>query len=226
VAVGWSHQTWAVAWNESSSPSVLGTLIVQRFDASGAPIGSPQTLGTGAISDNGVPMIPTADGWAIVTTGSPARLYELDAKGKVRELDLPFGAGRASIASNGTVYAVVGDSLPVNMPAAFVLVDVGGGVVPGSAATVGGNRASLPNVIWTGNEFVVSWSETYSASPEPLLLAPVTPASVIGLGAIYGGPYTAQTNAGFHQLAAGSCGWAVVYGTFTANAFDYLDVRP
>jgi len=102
----------------------------------------------------------------------------------------------------------------------------GGPVSPdaGSLTTLGGNRAALPNAIWTGTDFVLAWSETYAGSPEPLLLATVSPGASVG--AIYGAPFTAQTNAGFAQLAAGSCGWAAVYGTFTTDAFDYLDVHP
>jgi hypothetical protein len=225
VAVGWSNQTWAVAWNEGPASGPI-TLYVQRFDPSGAPLALPQNVGPGTITDNGVPMIPTAAGWTIVTTGSPARLYEIDAQGTVRELDLPFGAARDSVAYSGTLYAVVGDTLGATgtSPGTFALVQVGGGVVPGSVATLGGNYASLPNAVWTGTEFVLSWSETYAGAPEPLLLATATPGS--NVGAIYGAPYTTQTNAGFAQLAAGSCGWGVVYGTFTPGSFDELEVRP
>jgi hypothetical protein len=225
VAIAWSNQTWAVAWNETAAGSTAA-LFVQLIDASGAASTPPQNVGPGYVSDNGVPMIPTAAGWAIVTTGFPSHLYEIDAHGTVRSLDLPFGASRASLASNGTVYAVVADAPGAagKNPGAFALVQVGGGVVPGSVATLGGNYTELPNVVWTGTEFVLSWSETYSGSPEPLLMATATPTST--LSAIYGAPYTVQTNAGFHALAAGSCGWGVVYGTFTTNAFDYLEVRP
>jgi hypothetical protein len=215
AAIAWGHDSWGAAWSIDN-----GGVRFRRFDRSGTPIGQEVIVGAAYLSDNGTPMIATSRGWAIVSAGSPAAVYEIDLTGMVRTVVLPFNANRSSIASDGTQYAVVaGDN-----GGYFARVQIGGGLVAGSVAPIGTNRTSLPNVIWHNNEFLVTWSETYAGSPLPLKMARVSPSA--GAAAISGAPFTTETNAGFHHTLAGACGWATVYGTFTANTFDTLEVRP
>jgi hypothetical protein len=220
AAVAWSGQAWGVAWGD-------GSLHFQRFDATGTALGPAVMLGamglTG-ISENGVPLIATSTGWAMVSNGYPATVYEIDFQGTMRQAALPFDASRASIASNGSLYAVAADSFtPLMDPAQFVFVQTGTSLTVGTPVTFG-FHSDVANVLWNGTSFLVTWSETIAGNPQPLMMATVPPS--MPPAQFFGTPFTTLSNAGFHQLAKGPCGWAVVYGTFTTNQFDELEVRP
>jgi hypothetical protein len=224
AAVAWSGGTWGVAW-AISTDSVTSTLYFSRFDGSGAPVGTVQTLGPYGLANNGTPMIATSTGWAIVASASPAVLLEIDMQGNPRTVTLPFDAFQASLATNGTEYGVVADAInPVEGNSMFAAVQVGGAVVPSSTASLGTSTSSLPGVVWVDGSFLALWSQTDASTVLPLLMATI-PAT--GQAAAYpGAQFSTVTNAGFNQAAAGACGWGVVYGTFTAGAFDELEVRP
>jgi hypothetical protein len=219
-AVAWSGQAWGVAWSEMTAAGA-STLSFERFDATGAPLTAP-VLGAYGLSDSGVPLIATTAGWALLASGSPGALFEIGGGGAVRSVPLPFDVFRGSLATDGTQYAVVADANGTG--AMFARVTVGGGVVAGSVATLGGIEAEVPNVIWTSGSFLAAWTETTATDSEPLLMATMAP-SFMGTS-IAGAPFSTETNTAFLQLAAGSCGWGVVYDTFVPGSLEELEVRP
>lgn len=231
-AVAWSNGTWGVAWAVSPD-AVTSTLYFQRFDATGAPMGSPQTLGATGLSDVGVPMIATLGGWAILGSGSPGVLYEIDAQGNVRSVPLPFNVYTGSLTSSGTDYGIAADQPPAGAQdegnVMFVRVQVGGSVVASSGATLGSPSSNEPNVIWTGGAFDVTWSDAPtipvdSGTLGPLRMATISPSSTTG--AFVGTPFTMLADAGFQTLVAGACGWAVLYMTYDRQSSLFLEVRP
>jgi hypothetical protein len=230
-AVAWSNQTWGVAWAQTTDTLNDATLYFQRFDTTGAPVAPAQVLGANGLSGVGVPMIATSEGWSILGSGSPAVLYEISVQGNVRTVSLPFNALTGSLASNGVEYGVAADQPPVGSSAAmFARVQVGGGVVAGSVATLGTPSANEPNVIWTGNDFLVTWSDLALQVSDtgyiygPLRMARVSPSSTAG--SFSGTPFTSRSDAGFHVVVAGACGWGALYMTYDDQSSLFLEVRP
>lgn len=214
VAVAWGHGQWAVVW---SAPNTSGVQL-QRFDAAGQPLGPPSTLGPGFISDAGQPIVTTPRGFAVIATDyGDGHLYEVDPQGTVRVVELPFRATRASIATDGVELAVVAGDRGCN----YARLPIGGAFDPARSGSLGGANCQVPSLIASGGQFLAIWSDTINGSPAPLRLGAL-PAGGAGGGA----PFSTQSNAGFSHAAAGSCGWAVVYQTFTPRTLSTLEVRP
>ena len=214
VAVAWGHGQWAVVW---SAPNTSGVQL-QRFDAAGQRLGPPSTLGPGFISDAGHPIVTTPRGFAVVATDyGNGHVYEVDPQGTVRVVELPFRTSRASIATDGVELAVVAGERGCT----YARLPIGGAFDPTRSGSLGGSNCQVPSVIASGGQFLAIWSDTINGSPAPLRLG----ALPVG-GAGGGAPFSTQTNAGFSHAAAGSCGWAVVYQTFTPRTLSTLEVRP
>lgn len=214
VAVAWGHGQWAVVW---ADPSVSGVRL-QRFDAAGQPLGAPSMLGPGFISDAGQPIVTTPRGFAVVATDyGDGHLYEIDPQGTVRVVELPFRAARASIATDGVELAVVAG----DRGCTYARLPIGGAFDPTRSGPLGGANCQVPSVIASGGQFLAIWSDTINGSAAPLRVG-----ALPNGGAGGGAPFSTQTNAGFSHAAAGSCGWAVVYQTFTPRTLSTLEVRP
>jgi hypothetical protein len=214
AAVAFSNGGWGVAWSESG-----GGVWLQRFDTSGAAVGTPIDLGAGWLSENGTSLIATAEGWAVLATGTTTTLVEVSAGGTVTPTVLPFSSGRGSLATDGTQYFVVaGDNT-----GHFARVAKGGGVISGSVASMGGAFTSLTNVVVLGGQVRVFWSESYAGDLQPYFTA-LLPVDFSGT-AISGTPLDTQSNAAFNRALAAPCGWAVVYTTFDSTELAHLEVR-
>jgi hypothetical protein len=215
AAVAFSNGRWAAAWSESG-----GGVWLQRFDTSGATVGTAIDLGTGWLSENGTSLIPTATGWAVLGTGNTTTLFEVSADGAVTPTVLPFSSGRGSLATDGTQYfVVVGDNT-----GHFARVAQGGGVISGSVAMLGGALTTLTNVLYVGGQVRVFWSESQASDLQPYFTV-LLPVDFQGT-AISGTPLDTQSNAAFNRALAGACGWAVVYTTFDSTELAHLEVRP
>jgi hypothetical protein len=217
VAVAWSQGMWAVTWSDASN---TGQISLQRFDSTGALVGPVLRVGPGWIGETGTPLIATPNGWALVATGFPGSVYEISSAGDVRSVPLPFSAGRAAIATDGSQYLVVASQNGGQL----VRVQMGGGVVPGTQGTFGTVHADSPDAVWNGKDFVLIWSETTANVAPPLSLALVPPTSMGGPQG--GAPTFSQGAAMFPHAVSGSCGWAVVYGSDSATALASFDVHP
>jgi hypothetical protein len=153
----------------------------------------------------------------IATDPGNSRLYEVDPQGTSRVVVLPFRAGRASIATDGVELAVVAGDRGCN----YARLPIGGAFDPAHSGSLGGADCQVPSLVASGGQFLAIWADTISGSPAPLRMG-----ALPNGGAGGGAPFTTQTNAGFSHAAAGSCGWAVVYQTFTPGTLSTLEVRP
>jgi hypothetical protein len=214
AAVAFSNGRWGAAWSESG-----GGVWLQRFDTSGAAVGTPIDVGTGWLSENGHSLIATAEGWAVLATGTTTTLVEISADGAVTPTVLPFSSGRGSLATDGTQYFVVtGDNT-----GHFARVAKGGGVINSSVASMGGMFTSLTNVLVLGGQVRVFWSESYAGDLKPYFTA-LLPVDFSGT-VVSGTPLDTQSNAAFNRALAAPCGWAVVYTTFDSSELAHLEVR-
>ncbi|MBX7116712.1 MAG: choice-of-anchor D domain-containing protein [Myxococcaceae bacterium] len=218
TAVAWGHGQWGVAWADNG-------IWFRRLTAAGVPAAPAKHVGSGALSDNGKTLIATPNGWAIVASANPGLVYEIGVDDSVRSVTLPFNTHRSSIATDGTQYAVA-TAATGNLSAAgaFARVLIGGGVITDSSAVFGSRWAQLPNVVWHGGEFVITWNETISGTPRPILIAKVSANAVNPV--ITGTALTAGDSSAFHQLVASPCGLGLLHSNFDPYGLQWFEVHP
>jgi hypothetical protein len=164
--LAWSpaQNEWGVGYSDSAGVHFT------RLTPTGAVISSTDFPGS-SLSDTGTPLIATPTGWALVISGAQPRLIELNG-GPPIVTTLPGASQRASLATSPGQIAVAFDM--ANTTITLVRVQLGGGLIANSQVNLGTVRVTgpaLPQIVWDGQAFVVSWSETSATYTAPLMYA-------------------------------------------------------
>jgi hypothetical protein len=225
AAVAWSNGLWGVTWSTividpSMNYDYVAVQYFQSFDVTGAATAPAETLGRTLLPTIGTPIVATSNGWAVLGSGV---LYEIPIHGSVHAITLPV---TGSLAANPTEYAVVGAYTAGGTTIGFVRVQIGGGVVSSSVASLGSSLATGANIIWNGQNFVAIWAE----NAYPLAIATIPPDSTAGAigGSVLVPAQPGQAGTvtmGPDLLVAGECGWAFV-GDRLSGSTTFLIVNP